>query len=232
MPLLDCLENLENSDEIIDDKAALDSTEISLSSKPRHLCKKSINTGPKGVIHDANVSRMSKITDELEESTGFLIRSIKLKPRNVLEKEVLFKQLFIGSRTNIGNYRLDNEQNEDFLSKKSNLKKVVELDCMSFLKIIENCNKVLILIYDETQESTIIKDCFSDIATRYISIEFGKIFHEKIEMDSAAVPAILGYQDGELVINMIRVIDEICPGKNIVADDLEHILIRNSSFFV
>ncbi|QSL64874.1 hypothetical protein MERGE_002178 [Pneumocystis wakefieldiae] len=230
MPLSDSLEDLENNDEIIDDRATLDPSETVPFSRPRHLYRKSVNTGPKGVIHDANAFRMSKMNNELEESTGFL-RSIKLKPMNGLKKEILFKQQSIGRRTSIRSFGLNDEQNEEFLYKKSNLRKVVELDCTSFLKIIENYNKVLILVYDETQESTIIKDCFYDIRIRYISIEFGKIFHEKIEMDSAAVPAILGYQDGELVINMIRVIDEISPTKDIVADDLEQILIRKSSFF-
>ncbi|KTW29707.1 hypothetical protein T552_00914 [Pneumocystis carinii B80] len=208
---LDSLENLENSYEIVDDKTTLDPTEISSFSRPRRLHKISINTGPKGVIHDANSSRMLKITNEIEE-----------------KKEILFKQLSIKSRINIGDHRLNNK---DDLFEKSNPRNIEELDCTSLLEVIENCKKVLILIHDESEESKIIEDCFSEIATRYTSIEFRKIFHEKVEMDSVGVPAILGYQDGELVINMIRVIDEICPGKNVVADDLEEILIRNSSFF-
>lgn len=226
MPLSDFSEDLESSD----DKIVLYPAEEQ-STQSCRLYTKTINTGPKGVLHDANVSGIFDKTKKIEKKEEFIEKSVKFRPTNILNKEILYKHSWGRKQEERESYENSDEKDDVFLNeRKTNLKKVIELDCTSFLKIIENYNKVLILIYDESQESTIIKNSFSDIATRYLSIQFAKIFYKEIEMDSVAVPAILGYKNGELVINMMRVIDEICPGKNITGDDLEQILISNSFF--
>ena len=51
-------------------------------------------------------------------------------------------------------------------------------------------------------------------------------------MESAVVPAILAYKAGELFANIIRIVDEIPPGRNLSVDSLELVLRKYVSLSV
>lgn len=43
-------------------------------------------------------------------------------------------------------------------------------------------------------------------------------------MEASVVPAVLAYKAGELFANIIRIVDEIPPGRNLSTDSLELVL--------
>lgn len=45
-------------------------------------------------------------------------------------------------------------------------------------------------------------------------------------MDPAVVPAVLAYKGGELFANIMRIVDEIPPGRSLSTDSLELVLRR------
>jgi len=45
-------------------------------------------------------------------------------------------------------------------------------------------------------------------------------------MEASVVPAVLAYKAGELFANIIRIVDEIPPGRNLSTDSLELVLRR------
>ena len=53
-----------------------------------------------------------------------------------------------------------------------------------------------------------------------------KLHHVEAEMEAAVVPAVLAYKAGELFANIIRIVDEIPPGRNLSTDSLELVLRR------
>jgi hypothetical protein len=58
-----------------------------------------------------------------------------------------------------------------------------------------------------------------------------KLHHLEAEMEASVVPAVLGYKGGELFANIMRIVDEIPPGRNLSADSLELVLRRYTSWF-
>lgn len=53
-----------------------------------------------------------------------------------------------------------------------------------------------------------------------------KLHHIEAEMEASVVPAVLAYKGGELFANIIRIVDEIPPGRNLSTDSLELVLRR------
>ena len=45
-------------------------------------------------------------------------------------------------------------------------------------------------------------------------------------MEASVVPAVLAYQGGELFANIIRIVDEIPPGRSLSTESLELVLRR------
>jgi hypothetical protein len=58
-----------------------------------------------------------------------------------------------------------------------------------------------------------------------------KLHHLEAEMEAPVVPAVLAYKGGELFANIMRIVDEIPPGRNLSTDSLELVLRRYASRF-
>lgn len=78
----------------------------------------------------------------------------------------------------------------------------------------------------QSQESQFVADCLHTLARRYLTTRFIRLHHTEAEMDAAATPAILAYKGGELFANIMRVVDEIPPGRSISSESLELVLRR------
>ncbi|KAG4301903.1 hypothetical protein PCANB_002010 [Pneumocystis canis] len=200
-------------------------------TESKHLGTQTINTGPKGVLVDAGIVKIPKNETKQGEKNDFIKKLIKPIIKTSSDEEIQFEHILKKKQMKTLIYERYDKENDTFLKENySNIGQVIETNSIGFLEMIENCTRVLVLIYDKSQESLIIKNCFSDMAARYLSVQFIKISYEEVDIDPLVVPAILGYKNAEILINMMRVIDEISPGKNVTADDIEHILINNPSF--
>ena len=71
-----------------------------------------------------------------------------------------------------------------------------------------------------------MEDCLNTLCRRYPTTRFVKLHHIEAEMEASVVPAVLAYRAGELFANIIRIVDEIPPGRNLSTDSLELVLRR------
>ena len=72
--------------------------------------------------------------------------------------------------------------------------------------------------------SGVVEDAVSTIARKHEFTRFVKMNYRDAEMTPAAVPAILAYRAGDLVANLVSVIDEIPAGRDLSISSLELVL--------
>ncbi|KAL7271201.1 hypothetical protein RUND412_006054 [Rhizina undulata] len=113
---------------------------------------------------------------------------------------------------------------------KRNYGRVEHVDASGYLDAVEKVSSdtiVVVTIYnDQSSESRFVEDCLNTLARRYTTTRFVKLHYTEAEMDVAVVPAILAYKDGDLFANLMRVVDEVPPGRSLSADSLELVLRR------
>ncbi|KAK9239301.1 hypothetical protein V1525DRAFT_438011 [Lipomyces kononenkoae] len=87
---------------------------------------------------------------------------------------------------------------------------------------------VIVLLFDESQESKMISTMLSHVAQKYITSNFIQMHYLETEMDRVGIPAILAYTNhGDRVIaNIPRVEDELSPASGLAPAALEGLLKR------
>ncbi|KAF8534293.1 thioredoxin-like protein, partial [Trichophaea hybrida] len=108
--------------------------------------------------------------------------------------------------------------------------RVETVDAAGYLDAVERVSSETIVVVtifnDESDESRFVEDCLNTLSRRYITTRFVKLHHIEAEMEASVVPAVLAYKGGELFANIIRIVDEIPPGRNLSTDSLELVLRR------
>ncbi|TGZ84882.1 thioredoxin-like protein [Ascodesmis nigricans] len=109
---------------------------------------------------------------------------------------------------------------------------VEEVDAAGYLDAVDKVGPetvVVVTIYnDENQESRFVADCLHTLARRYVTTRFIKLHYTEAEMDAAVTPAVLAYKGGDLFANIMRIVDEIPPGRNLSSESLELVLKREN----
>ena len=72
--------------------------------------------------------------------------------------------------------------------------------------------------------SGVVEDALSTLARKHEFTRFVKLNYQDAEMIPIAVPAILAYKAGDLIANLVSVVDEIPPGRNLSTSSLELVL--------
>ena len=72
--------------------------------------------------------------------------------------------------------------------------------------------------------SNIVEDGLATLAHKHEVVRFVKLPYHEAEMDLAAVPAILAYRGGEMIANLVSIIDEIPIDRDLSATSLEIVL--------
>jgi len=130
--------------------------------------------------------------------------------------------------------------------------KLARVDASGYLDAIERVTAdtvVVVLVYDkrvshtpnplsfktvmlttssQLSVSSIVEDALSNLARKHETTRFVKITADEAEMDIVAVPAILAYQAGELIANLVSVVDEIPDGRELSSVSLELLLRQRS----
>ncbi|KAJ8101197.1 hypothetical protein POJ06DRAFT_250728 [Lipomyces tetrasporus] len=109
--------------------------------------------------------------------------------------------------------------------------KLIDADSDGYLEALESGDRnqvVIVLLYDESQESKMISALLSQIAQQYITISFVQMHYSETEMDKVGIPAILAYTDhgDRIVANIARVVDELPPTSRLEVANLESVLKR------
>ncbi|KAI5836835.1 thioredoxin-like protein [Morchella snyderi] len=111
--------------------------------------------------------------------------------------------------------------------------RVEAVDAAGYLDAVERVSSetiVVVTIYnDSSSESQFVEDCFNTLARRYLTTRFVKLHYREAEFDPEVVPAVLAYKGGELFANLVKIVDEIPPGRGLSTDSLELVLRRYDS---
>ena len=68
---------------------------------------------------------------------------------------------------------------------------------------------------------------FSRLARRYPRIHFLRLAsHYAEDMPSTALPAVLAYRRGDLIANLVHIVDEVVPGESVNVNSIEAILSK------
>ncbi|OLL24474.1 hypothetical protein NEOLI_004445 [Neolecta irregularis DAH-3] len=159
------------------------------------------HTGPKGVRDDARLHDQIQFEIACQRSREQYEREYKRAAKTTTYQQDMEQQ-------SLDDKRLKSR------AKYGDLEKV---DADGYLSATETVERLMVLVYDETQESLDISNALHDLA------------RTEAEMDKVGIPAILGYRNGELKVNLVRVIDEIPIGQDVNAESLKQVLFRNGT---
>ncbi|PYH96325.1 thioredoxin-like protein [Aspergillus ellipticus CBS 707.79] len=201
------------------------------------------NTGPKGVIADAQAFERARKTSFRRTLLGVagLDRS-HFSNKSVTDDATLLQN----SSPPDGSSASDDE--EGFLRKwrvsrmqemqAKSLRKpsprrklygsVDVVDAVGYLDAIEKVTSgtvVVVCVYDpESPTSSLIEDCLNTIARRQPTVHFIKLHHEIAEMENIEAPALLAYRDGDVFATIVEIMGQIPKGRSCSSDSLEDLL--------
>ncbi|KAI9698713.1 MAG: hypothetical protein M1836_003823 [Candelina mexicana] len=199
------------------------------------------NTGPKGVIADAQAFekakrqaayRRSSMKAPTAATNGYsqdpkAFESEKRSSPELEEDDEEFMRTWRQSRLAQLRVRPEPPRRKSSPSKR-NYGWLETVDAIGYLDAVEKVpadTVVVVFIYDKQSEvSKMVEDCFMTLAQKHVSTRFVKLHFTDAEMDVAAVPAALAYKGGDLIANLVAIIDEIPPGRDLSAFTLEMIL--------
>ncbi|KAJ5973439.1 hypothetical protein N7481_010649 [Penicillium waksmanii] len=108
---------------------------------------------------------------------------------------------------------------------------VETVDATGYLDAIEKVTPdtvVLVCIYDpQSDDSAIVEECLVTIARRQSSIRIVKLHQDIAEMNHIQAPALLAYRGGDVFATIVNVIRSIPKGRSCSADSLEDLLKLN-----
>lgn len=224
-------------------------SEIKESEESLNWKGKAANTGPKGVIKDWQRFKQleNEKTAETDAEKAQLIKKLAMTCKSadldeLAEKHNLPKPAQ-QAQADPDDDLMDDEFFQEYIKKKlmemnkklNNLPRfgeVKELTNETFLAEIDNENKnvkILIHIYDQKiPECRLMNECLVQLAKDYVVVKFCKIRSAEINLSEKfkkiGCPALLIYQNGELIGNFVKMNDEF--GDEFCASDVENFLLE------
>ncbi|GFF29221.1 phosducin-like protein [Aspergillus udagawae] len=202
------------------------------------------NTGPKGVIADAQAferARKRSFRRTLLSATGMdythhrsnsksvtddvnLLQNSSPPDGSASEDEEQFMRKWRESRMQ----ELQNRNQRRASPRRKMYGSVETVDAGGYLDAIEKVSSdtvVVVCVYDpESNVSSLVEDCLDTIARRQPTIRFIKLDHEIAEMDHIDAPALLAYRAGDVFATIVEVLKQIPKGRSCSADSLEDLL--------
>ncbi|RHZ52226.1 phosducin family protein [Aspergillus thermomutatus] len=203
------------------------------------------NTGPKGVIADAQAferARKRSFRRTLLSATGMDYSHHRSNSKSITDDANLLQN---SSPPDCSASEEDEEQfmrkwRESRMQELQNRKlrrasprrkmygSVEKVDAVGFLDAIEKVSSdtvVVVCVYDpESNVSSLVEDCLDTIARRQPTVRFVKLDHEIAEMDHIDAPALLAYRAGDVFATIVEILKQIPKGRSCSADSLEDLL--------
>ena len=88
------------------------------------------------------------------------------------------------------------------------------------------CRSPLLTMVHQSTISGMFEDALVQIARKHEFTRFIKLSYLDAEMDPISVPAVLAYKAGDLIANLVSIVDEMPIDATINASNLEHVLQR------
>ncbi|RMZ06248.1 hypothetical protein D0862_04690 [Hortaea werneckii] len=227
-----------------DDEAVRPSMSSARSTIPR--TRYGANTGPKGVISDAQDYRDSQRQHRasLRTQASQAQRGANLQDKPIAEK----------LEESDGEDDLDDDLDDDFMQRwrRGRLQelqngrrdsqmhnrgrdrrvwgKLVAVDGEGYLEAIEKSPSdtvVVVYIYDSYSDvSNAIEECIRAVARRHLNTRFVKLSYEDAEMEPAGVPAVIAYRGGDKFAGLVPVFDELPDDADLSERTLEAVMQR------
>ncbi|KAK2737568.1 hypothetical protein FQN57_007503 [Myotisia sp. PD_48] len=233
-----------------DDDSDIDYSDIMLAKPTSYHVPTTIfdaNTGPKGVIADAQSYERAKkrsFRRTLMSVSGFDFHS-KSAPDHPVGNSIPRKsspgaQSGEESEEDVGFMQKWRESRMRELQKKSPRRpspskrrygtfEAVNAD--GYLDAIEKVTSstiVVVCIYNpDLSESSIVEDCLATIARKQLTTRFIKLHHEIAEMDHIQAPALIAYKNGDVFATLVDIFDQIPDGRDLSAASLEDLLMQH-----
>jgi thiol-disulfide isomerase/thioredoxin len=161
-------------------------------------------TGPKGVLHEYKINALyHKIKKQVENAE--LMENIKKRAmllsdcKEEIDEEALSDDEFFIEYTNKRLLELTSERT--YFGFRREIQTSLE-----FLETLENTKVIIVHIYDKNNEfCRIINESLEELAAIYGYASFISIRYEIVELDYFAMPTLQVYENGELVVNKIRI---------------------------
>ncbi|CAL8574558.1 hypothetical protein XPA_000514 [Xanthoria parietina] len=105
---------------------------------------------------------------------------------------------------------------------------LLTVDPNGYLDAVEKVHAettVIVYIYDDQSEvSRIVEDALRHLAHKHATSRFIKLHYLDAEMDDIAVPGIIAYKGGECFANLVSLVNEIPSGRDMNSSTLEWML--------
>ena len=69
-----------------------------------------------------------------------------------------------------------------------------------------------------------VEDTLKALARKYVTVRFIKIHYLDAEMPEISVPGVLAYLNGDLVANLVSILDEFPDGRDLSSTSMETVL--------
>ncbi|PGG98015.1 hypothetical protein AJ79_09007 [Helicocarpus griseus UAMH5409] len=90
---------------------------------------------------------------------------------------------------------------------------------------------VVVCIYDpESPESNIVEDCLATVARKQATTRFVKLHHEIAEMEHITAPALLAYKNGDVFATIVDIFNQLPGGRDCSAASLGDLLMQHRIF--
>ncbi|KAF2486334.1 phosducin [Neohortaea acidophila] len=231
-----------------------------LSSRPYNTVvpqrRYQANTGPKGVIADAQKFREARRgvngAQRMNGGSGIAQQEDKDAGKKFGDREKAEK----GERSDDDFDGLDDDEDDEFMarwrsSRMQEMRKggasayktqttqrgartygsLSTVDAAGYLHAVDHSppgTLVLVYIYDDDSDVSIaIEEALRDLAQMRPSVRFVRLHFVEAEMEPAGVPALLAYVDGEKFAGLVPVVDELPDEGELSAETLEGVLRRH-----
>ncbi|KAF2838056.1 thioredoxin-like protein [Patellaria atrata CBS 101060] len=191
------------------------------------------NTGPKGVIADAQAFEQAKKSQRFS-----LFRSSK-DSEKVADEKLEDREDEDGFLARWRANRLKELQKPDTRQKSRSRTRspparrygsLISVDGEGYLDAIENSPSstvVVVYIYDDLSDiSDMVEDCLRELVRKHLTTRFVKLHFEDAEMEPAGVPAIIAYKAGDRIASLVPIVDEIPDDAELSATSLEAVMKR------
>ncbi|KZF26603.1 thioredoxin-like protein [Xylona heveae TC161] len=205
------------------------------------------NTGPKGVISDAQafeqakrskirMPTMAKFRNQPFETSRTTITAATSdkgsEDESMDEDEEEFMRSWREKRLNEIRSGSNERSTRRLSPSKRRFGSLDAVDADGYLDAVEKISQstvVAVCIYDDQSEvSGLVEDCLMNLARKHDTTRFIKLHYEEAEMDPISVPAVLAYHNGELFANLVSIIDEIPADRALSPSSLEGVLRRHN----
>ncbi|KAI9364534.1 thioredoxin-like protein [Pilaira anomala] len=189
-------------------------------------------TGPKGVKADHEFHQQNKLISNMKARNEYNAKLLSKAPMTTTWLDDEKEQLLVLEHEELNYVR---QQRLKELKRQRDQKvfgTVTTIGIDEYLEVIDDEQEkdimVIVHLFDESlQKCKELDKHLLDLSYKYALAKFVRISALELDFDLVESPAILGYKNGILITNLVRIIDLV--GERFDIEEIEDVLIRNGA---